>query len=167
MNNVKRNFILKKAVNTARISRLMAKGIDLFIVLILSVFFYPIGLILSLIYIAISDSLQNGQSVGKKFMGFSVISLEDGKSCSMRQSIVRNLPFLIPLFFGIIPIWGIIFSLLLGLPLIALELYLLFKLDSGRRLGDVMADTSVMGHDGTQIKVKDRQTSWFKENPYA
>ena len=57
-------------------ARLMAKAIDLFIVLILSVFFHTLGLFLSAFYIGISDCLQNGQSVGKRFMGFQVISLE-------------------------------------------------------------------------------------------
>ena len=155
---------MRSPIRIARLSRLIAKGIDLFIVLILAIFVYPVGLILSLIYVAISDSLQSGQSVGKKFMGFSVISLEDGKPCSVKQSVIRNLPFLIPLFFAIIPIWGWIFAILVGIPLVVLELYLLFKLDSGHRLGDVMADTSVMAHDGTAESIKKRKTSWFEQD---
>ena len=159
--------ILRKAIKQARISRIVAKGIDLFIVLLLSLFLYPIGLLFSSIYMAISDSLQNGQSVGKKFVGFAVVDLEDGTPCSVQQSLVRNLPFLIPLSFAIIPIWGVIFSLVLGAPLVALELYLLFKLDSGRRLGDVMANTTVMGSDNEKVsRVQSDQTGWFKENPY-
>lgn len=156
-----RKYLLKSTIKVARISRLIAKSIDLFIVLILSVFFYPVGIILALIYIGVSDSLQNGQSVGKKFMGFAVISLENGKPCTLKQSIVRNLPFLIPLFFAIIPFWGWIFAVLLGVPLIILEIYLLHKLDSGHRLGDVMADTSVMANDGTAEQIKKRKDSWF------
>jgi uncharacterized RDD family membrane protein YckC len=156
-----RKYLLKSTIKVARISRLIAKCIDLFIVLILSIFFYPVGIILALIYIAISDSLQNGQSVGKKFMGFAVISLENGKPCTLKQSVIRNLPFLIPLFFAIIPFWGWIFAVLLGIPLIILEIYLLHKLDSGHRLGDVMADTSVMANDGTAEQIKKRKDSWF------
>ena len=156
-----RKYLLKSTIKVARISRLIAKSIDLFIVLILSVFFYPVGIILALVYIAVSDSLQKGQSVGKKFMGFAVISLEDGKPCSLKQSAIRNLPFLIPLFFAIIPFWGWIFAVLLGIPLIILEIYLLHKLDSGHRLGDVMADTSVMANDGTAEQIKKRKDSWF------
>ncbi len=167
MNSVKQNFILKRAIRTARMTRLIAKAIDLFIALIPSILFYPGGLILALIYVSVADGIQNGQSVGKKLMGLAVIELEKGKNCTMRHSLVRNLPFSIPLLFGIIPIWGILFFLLLGFPLITLELYLLFKLDSGRRLGDVIANTSVMGHDGANSKVESRHVSWFKENPYA
>ena len=146
-----RNYNLPKAV-APKMSRLIAKGIDLFIVLILSFFFYPLGLMFSLGYMAISDALQGGQSVGKKFMGLSVVRPDGEQACSFRQSTIRNLPFLIPLFFGIIPLWGFLFFILLGAPLVALELYLLLTLDSGRRLGDVMADTFVIGQDGGPLR---------------
>ena len=160
MNN--RKYLLKRSINAARLSRLMAKAIDLFIVLLLSVFFYPLGLILSAAYMGIADSLQNGQSVGKKFMGFAVISLEDGKPCTLKQSVIRNLPILIPLVFAVVPIWGWIFSFIVGIPLLILEVYLLYKLDSGHRLGDVMADTSVMANDGSHVAIKNRKSSWFE-----
>jgi len=158
-----RKYLLKSSIKVARVSRLVAKAIDLFIVLILSIFVYPLGIILSVAYIAISDSLQNGQSVGKKFMGFAVISLEDGKPCTVKQSAIRNLPIIIPLAIAIVPIWGWIFSFLIGVPLMLLEVYLLYKLDSGHRLGDVMADTSVMANDGTAAQIKKRKDSWFEE----
>lgn len=95
-------------------------------------------------------------------MGFAVISLEDGSPCSMKQSLIRNLPFLVPLISAIIPLWGWIISFLLGVPLVAIELYLLFKLDSGHRLGDVMADTSVVANDGNRAVVgKKINSRWF------
>jgi uncharacterized RDD family membrane protein YckC len=160
---MEKRYILKSAFKVARITRLLAKAIDLFIVLILSIFFYPVGIILSLIYIGIADSLQNGQSVGKKLMGFAVISLEDGTPCSPKQSVVRNLPILIPLALAIIPFWGWVISFLLAVPFMLLEVYLLYKLDSGHRLGDVMADTSVMANDGSAAQVKRRKNSWFED----
>ena len=159
-----RKYLLKSSLNVARISRMIAKCIDLFIVLILSIFFYPIGIFLAVIYMAVADSLQNGQSVGKKFMGFAVISLEDGKPCSVKQSAIRNLPIIIPLLMAIVPLWGWILSILVGIPLILLEVYLLYKLDSGHRLGDVMADTSVNANDGTSVAIKKRKNSWFEES---
>ena len=96
-------------------------------------------------------------------MGFAVISLEDGKPCTVKQSAIRNLPIIIPLAIAIVPIWGWIFAFLIGVPLILLEVYLLYKLDSGHRLGDVMADTSVMANDGTAAQIKKRKDSWFEE----
>lgn len=93
-------------------------------------------------------------------MGFAVISLEDGMPCSMKQSFIRNLPFIAPLIFAIVPLWGWVIGLILWFPLMILELYLMFKIDSGHRLGDVMADTSVMANDGDNIGVK-KKSSWF------
>lgn len=157
-----RRYFLKKAINRARLSRFVAKGIDLFIVLVLAVFFYPLGLILSIVYVALSDSLQNGQSVGKKFMGFQVISLEDGKPCTIKQSVIRNIPLLVPLILAVFPLVGLILAAIAGSFLLILEIFFLFKLDSGHRLGDVMADTSVMGHDGSQLVTKrKKETGWF------
>ncbi len=129
-------------------ARLIAKLIDIFVILILSIFFYPVGIIFSVGYIGVADSLGQGQSVGKKFMGFAVISLEDGGPCTYRQSFIRNLPLIIPLMLAIIPIWGWILSFIVGIPLILIEVYLLYRLDSGARVGDVMADTSVIASDG-------------------
>ena len=156
-----RKYFLEGPVKVAKLSRLLAKAIDLFIVLILAFFFYPLGIVFAVLYLGICDSLQEGQSVGKKFMGLRVISLEDGSPCSTRQSFVRNLPLIVPLVPAILPIWGWIFSILIGVPLIIMEVYLIYKLDSGHRLGDVMADTSVMGNDTKLDFKKNNKQSWF------
>ncbi len=157
-----KKYLLESSLKVARFSRLMAKAIDLFIVLVVSVIFYPLGVIISIGYISVADALQNGQSVGKKMIGFQVMSLEDGSPCSVKQSFVRNLPIIIPLFFAMIPFWGWFFTLLLGSPFIGLEIYLIYKLDSGHRLGDVMADTTVMANDDTLTQIKNRKSSWFE-----
>lgn len=159
-----KKYLLKSPLTVARLSRLMAKAIDIFIVTIMTIFFYPVGVVLSVIYMAVCDSLQNGQSVGKRFIGLAVISLEDGRPCSVKQSLIRNLPIIIPLGLTIIPIWGWILGFLLAIPLVGLEVYLLYKLDSGHRLGDVMADTSVMANDGnSKIPVNKSHASWFEK----
>ncbi|MCT4643250.1 MAG: RDD family protein [Bacteriovoracaceae bacterium] len=155
-----RKYILNSGKRVARLARIIAKAIDLFIVLIVSLIFYPFGILLAIFYIGISDYLQNGQSVGKKIMGFQVVSLKDGKPCSVKQSIVRNLPIIIPVFFAIIPFWGWIFSIFFT-ALIIIELYLLFKLDSGHRWGDVMADTTVIGDDPNRVDLQKHKESWF------
>ncbi len=156
-----RKYLLEKAIRVAKLTRLIAKAIDLFIVLCFSILFYPVGLILGIIYIALADGMNNGQSPGKKFMGFAVKSLEDGSPCSYKQSAIRNLPFILPLFLAIVPFWGWILGGILGVALVGLELYLLYNLDSGHRLGDVMADTSVMANDDNFVGVKNRKASWF------
>jgi uncharacterized RDD family membrane protein YckC len=164
MELMKRKYLLKSSIKVAKITRLIAKFIDLFIVLILSIFFYPMGIIFSVGYLAIADSLQNGQSVGKRFMGFRVISLDDGSPCSTKQSIIRNLPLIVPILPSIIPFWGWIFTGLLGIPLICLEIYLIYKLDSGHRLGDVMADTSVIANDKHRLATNKDKSNWFESS---
>jgi uncharacterized RDD family membrane protein YckC len=164
-----RKYLLEKAIKVAKLSRLIAKAIDLAIVFSLPIVTYPlglyqIGLYLGIVYIALSDGFTNGQSLGKRFMGFAVKSLEDGSPCSYKQSIIRNLPFIFPLALGIVPFWGWILGGILGLVLVGIELYLLYNLDSGHRLGDVMADTSVMAGDDNFVGVKKRKTSWFASN---
>lgn len=159
-------YDLNRTIRTAKNSRLTAKLIDLFIVLLLAGIYYPITLLFGLVYAALADSIQNGQSVGKKIIGLRVISVDDGSPCTPKQSFIRNLPILIPLFFSIIPIWGWMFSFLLAVPLIGLEVYLIYNLHSGHRLGDVMAETTVMAHDQNNIVAEKRKkVGWFNKHP--
>lgn len=162
-----RKYLLKSSINTARISRLIAKAIDIAIALLGSVFFYPFGLIVGIVYLAISDALPGGQSIGKKLIGFQVISLDDGEPCSYKQALIRNLPIVIPFCFAVIPLWGWIFCALFSVPLTLMETYLLFKLDSAHRLGDVMADTTVIANDGNRLDLRKTKSSWFEPKTMA
>ncbi|MBF0205389.1 MAG: RDD family protein [Oligoflexia bacterium] len=162
MNIIDKKYLLQSQIRIARLSRIIAKSIDLFIALILCTVVHPLGVLLAVAYLCISDSLQHGQSVGKKFIGLAVISLDDGRPCSFRQSSIRNLPLIIPTALLIIPFWGWLLAILLGLPLVSLELYLLFSLDSGHRLGDVMADTTVIANDPHRLNLTKKRESWFE-----
>ena len=155
-----KKYLLKNSEKAAKSARLFAKAVDFFICVLLSFFFYPVGVLLAVCYLSVSDALQDGQSVGKKLMGFNVLSIEDGEYCGLKQSIIRNLPITIPLFFAVIPIWGWIIWILSGSFFLALEVYLMLKLDSGNRLGDVMADTTVNAINGPDAE-KSPATSWF------
>lgn len=160
---MKLKYLLQRPLYTALLARFIAKGIDLFIAFILAIFFYPIGVIFAAFYLAIADSLYGGQSVGKKFIGMAVISLEDGTPCSFKQSVIRNLPFVIPFTVAIIPLWGWALAILMGIPLAGLEIYLLLKLDSGHRLGDVMADTTVIANDPERKSAsKEHKNHWYQ-----
>lgn len=152
---------MKGPLNRARWFRLIAKLIDIGLVTIGAVFYYPMGLILGTIYLCISDSLYDGQSIGKRFMGFGVVSLIDGTPCSVWQSFIRNLPFTVPLFFLVFPLWGWIFSAIFALPLAIMELYFLFHMHSQHRLGDIMADTTVIADDGTRLDLRKTKDPWF------
>jgi uncharacterized RDD family membrane protein YckC len=158
-----RKYLLNAGPKRARLARIIAKMVDVGGVLALTLVAYPWGLIIGVVYLAVADSLFEGQSLGKKFIGFRVVSLEDGSPCSLKQSFIRNLPLLIPMSFAIVPFWGWIICALLSFPLVLLELYFLFKLGSSHRMGDVMADTTVVGNDPQAIhNLKPRQ-SWFEK----
>lgn len=160
-----RKSFLKGPLARARWYRLIAKFIDIALVLIGAFMYYPMGLILGIIYIAVSDSLYDGQSIGKRLMGFSVISLIDGNYCSFRQSLTRNIPFIVPLIFMTIPYRGWIFAAVFALPLVAMEIYFLFRQDTTLRLGDILADTTVIANDGTRLDLRKTKNPWFDSSP--
>ena len=160
-----RKSFLSGPMARARWSRLIAKSIDVSLVVMGAVFYYPMGLILGIIYLCISDSLYDGQSIGKRFMGFGVVSLIDGSPCSSFQSLIRNLPFTVPLFFLVFPFWGWVFAAIFALPLTAMEVYFLFKGDTAHRLGDIMADTTVIANDGTRLDLRKTKAPWFDTPP--
>ena len=158
-----RKYLLSSGPKTARMARLFAKVIDIVVVMIMSFVSYPWGLLLGIIYLSWADSLFDGQSLGKRLVGFSVISLIDGKPCRPRQSLIRNLPFIIPMGFALIPFWGWFIGGFLLFPLMVLELFLLFKLESTHRLGDVLADTTVIAEGQDRADVRKKKQSWFEK----
>lgn len=160
-----RKSLLSGPMARARWSRLIAKCIDVGLVTVGAICYYPMGLILGIVYLCIADSLYDGQSIGKRFMGFGVVSLVDGTPCTAWQSLIRNLPFTVPLFFLVFPFWGWVFSSIFALPLAAMEVYFLFRGDTAHRLGDIMADTTVIANDGTRLDLRKTKTPWFDTPP--
>lgn len=129
--------------------RCVAKGIDLILVMV--IFFVgktiwgPLGPLLGAFYAAIQDSFSEGQSVGKKIIGLRTLDEGTGISCSALGSCTRNLPLVVSVLCATIPvIWA--FALLATFPFALLELYLVFNLETGVRLGDVMANTLIVEH---------------------
>jgi uncharacterized RDD family membrane protein YckC len=127
--------------------RIFAKMIDLMVVLVLGLAIPKgIGSVFGFLYSIVADGLPirafQGQSLGKYFMKIQVY---DGQGhARLKSSIVRNLPVGIVTFLMIIPFWGWILSLLVGIPLGLIEVSLIFRADKRQRLGDVMAETEVL-----------------------
>lgn len=48
-------------------------------------------------YVSLSDAMPNGQSIGKKLLGMRVISSRTGASCSLKESLLRNITTMIPI----------------------------------------------------------------------
>lgn len=138
------------------IRRVGAKFIDLAIVMLFAVAYYPIGPLFGFLYSILADALPikgfSGQSLGKKLLRLRAVSLRgrgkigaDGQpALTLRDSLFRNAPVGVATFFALIPIWGWAILALIGFPLMIVEIYLLVRAPRGQRLGDVMADTEVV-----------------------
>jgi len=119
--------------------RVLAKVADL---LVASAFWYfvpGVGVILSLIYLLTCDGLPNGQSPGKRLLGIKAVHVPTRRSCSVSQSLVRNLPVGLAMLLAANP-----FLLVASFPILAFELYLVVSDPRGARIGDVFADTQVI-----------------------
>lgn len=131
------------------LNRVIAKLMDLFLVIILGMVIpRPLGPLLGFGYSLIADGIRlgtfRGQSVGKKLMGLRVVQVQTRKPATLRDSILRNSPVGVATFFAIIPLWGWLILVLIGLPLMIMEIYLMATVETGHRLGDVMGDTEVV-----------------------
>lgn len=126
-------------------TRCLAKSIDLCVVLFLnSILSNVVGALLGFIYMLIHDGLFSGQSLGKRVFKLKSVSVHTRLPCGYRESAIRNAPIGIATFFAIIPFWGWILAIIVGIPVVVLEIYLMATRDKGQRLGDVMADTEIV-----------------------
>jgi uncharacterized RDD family membrane protein YckC len=96
------------------------------------------------LYLLLRDSVQ-GQSLGKLLFGLVVISLESGRPATLRNSLRRNLLFLLP-----------------GANVVAafLETITLMCDVQGQRLGDRLAHTQVVDGFGVKDLVKSLLDWW-------
>lgn len=133
------------AAGVAVTTRCIAKAIDVGVIVVMSIVLpSPAGVFLGFLYMLVHDGLFRGQSPGKRICGLRVVHIKNDAPCTIRESAIRNAPLGVATFFAIIPFWGWIVAILLGIPLVALEMYLMLRLEGGGRLGDVMADTRVV-----------------------
>jgi len=132
------------------INRVIGKSIDLLIVIALaSIPLYPASPLAAFLYILICDGLKGGQSLGKRVVGLGVVNTLTGKESDFRDSIVRNSTVAVPVLFFMVPLVGWILWIVIGIPILAIELYLMTRLEQQARLGDTMADTKVIDRRGT------------------
>jgi hypothetical protein len=81
-----------------------------------------------------------------------VVSLHDRQPIDYKTSALRNAPVGLATFFAIIPIWGWAIPILIGPPLLLIEVGLMLREEHGHRIGDALADTEVIA-DGENILV--------------
>lgn len=124
--------------------RFFAKFIDLAVIVFLGLAWRggP-GSILGFIYSLAADGLPfekwKGQSIGKKLMGIQVLAAHP-----LKASVLRNLPIGVIAFLMIIPFMGWILAIIIGIPVMLIELSLIARAEKHQRLGDVMAESFVI-----------------------
>lgn len=92
-------------------------------------------------YILLRDGLLDGRSIGKKLIGLRVVLSEvPAHSASYRESIIRNVPFVIAFFLFLIPYAGWV----LGPLALCIEFLTALGDSAGMRIGDMLARTFVV-----------------------
>jgi uncharacterized RDD family membrane protein YckC len=134
---------MEKARRAGLLLRVVARSIDLILVLAAAEILPRAGFLAGILYILIADGLAGGRSLGKRLLGLWVIS-EGGLSkgngpCTIKDSILRNFILAVALVLWKIPIIGWAFASLI----FALELIVLTGSADGRRIGDEIAKTWV------------------------
>ena len=123
--------------------RILARLVDGLVAWALALVLPPIGILVGLMYLAVADGVQKGQSLGKMVFGLEVI-MPDGSPCDVRSSIYRNIPFELALLFAAVPLLGWILLIIAGIPILLIELWLVIADHDGHRLGDRVAGTTVI-----------------------
>jgi uncharacterized RDD family membrane protein YckC len=142
-------FVNPRYKKVHAVDRYMAKGLDLVILvictLVLTVIWYPVAAVGAVAYALFHDALNDGVSPGKMIVGLKVIRYPDeGEPITWKISALRNISFAIFTLFAVVPMIGWILMFLVGIPLLIFEAYLLYSLESGYRLGDILAGTRVV-----------------------
>lgn len=119
--------------------RLLARAIDLVLILAVAKMLPQAGLLAGLAYLLVSDGLFDGQSAGKKIVNLYVRE-ESGCRCSVRASVLRNAPLALSCVVFQIPMFG----WLLAPAVLGFELLMMIGNAEGKRLGDLLAGTAVV-----------------------
>jgi uncharacterized RDD family membrane protein YckC len=129
--------------NPLFLNRLIGKAADLILVIFLANLFYPVGPIVAFLYILLCDGIRDGRSLGKRLVGLQVLNTTTGRPADFKDSVIRNSTVAIPILFFMVPIVGWFLWIVIGIPILAIEVYLMTRLEQQARLGDTMADTKV------------------------
>lgn len=126
-------------------ARVAAKLVDALLAMVLAQFVAPLGMLLGLVYLLVADAMQGGQSPGKRLLNLRVISPRSGRPATVRQSVIRNVDLAVLYVLASFPLLGLVLAIVLGLFVIAVELHGIFRDPKGLRMGDLFAETEVVG----------------------
>lgn len=133
------------------VDRYMAKGLDMIIMAIVGlilqlVLWSPLAVLIMIMYALFHDGLNAGESPGKRIIGLRVVKLPNHGPITWKDSAKRNILFGLIALFSANLIPGFILLFLIGIPLLIYESFLIYNLESGYRLGDILAGTQVISN---------------------
>lgn len=131
----------------------LARGVDFLLAFALATLGHELGAILAVVYLLLADGFLHGQSPGKRLFGVRAMYIPGKSPAGYRESALRNADFALVALFYVVPL-GWILLLLVGLPIIAFEAWMVWTDRLGIRIGDIFADTQVVdGKVVTKIEV--------------
>jgi uncharacterized RDD family membrane protein YckC len=131
----------------------LARGVDFLLAFALATLGHELGAILAVVYLLLADGLLHGQSPGKRLFGVRAMHIPKRTPAGYRESMLRNADFALVALFFVVPL-GWILLILVGLPIIAFESWMVWTDRLGIRIGDIFADTQVVdGKVVTKIEV--------------
>ncbi len=142
----------EELTRTESFNRLIARAIDIVIVLALMEIIPGVGYLAGFTYLLLADGLFKGRSIGKKLLGIKVVisdkNSEEGLEISYKESIFRNFPFaaayLLAGIFWHIPVVGEFLSFIVVAAVLVLESLIMLGSEKGKRFGDEVAKTQVV-----------------------
>lgn len=123
--------------------RAVSKVLDILLIAAVWELLPKAGFYAGVFYILVSDGLFVGRSIAKKIIGLQVISLKTKMPCTMKDSILRNLPLALGIIALKIPLIGWIIFCAIYL----VELILIMGSEDSVRIGDMLANTVVVSRD--------------------
>jgi uncharacterized RDD family membrane protein YckC len=121
----------------------LARGVDFLLAFGLATLGHELGAILAVVYLLVADGVLHGQSPGKRLFGVRAMRIPDRTPAGYKESFLRNAVFALVALFYVVPL-GWILLLLVGLPIIAFESWMVWSDRLGIRIGDIFADTQVV-----------------------
>lgn len=120
--------------------RVLAKSVDLLMMMAAFELVPRAGLFAGLIYLLLSDGFFEGQSIGKRLLKLRVVHKDTGDQCTFRSAAIRNSPLAVGWFFLLLPWIGWVFFVFI----VVFESLLLLGSKEGTRLGDEISNTRVI-----------------------
>ena len=141
----------------------LARGADFVVAIALAQLGHELGAVLAVLYLLLADGLMHGQSLGKRLFGIRAMQIPRRVPVGYRESMLRNADFALVALFYVVPL-GWILLLLVGIPVVAFEAWMVWTDRLGIRIGDIFADSQVV--DGKVVsKVEVVATHAFPLTP--